>query len=107
MTDVVSDTEALLLQECPNSKDGRGHCRCWWECEPCCWCDVPACDGTDCDTDTDMDGLPDYKENNDCCSPKDLCNFGTSATNPDSDGDGVPDGTEIANGTDPCDPADF
>lgn len=20
------------------SGDGHGHCVCWWECEPCCWC---------------------------------------------------------------------
>ncbi len=63
-------------------------------------------DGSDCDTDTDMDGIPDHKENNDPCGQVDPCNFGTSASNPDSDGDGIPDGTEVLNGSDPLDPAD-
>lgn len=26
------------VETCPHSKDGRGHCNCWWEMEPCCWC---------------------------------------------------------------------
>ena len=25
-------------QECPCSKDGNGHCKCWWDEQPCCWC---------------------------------------------------------------------
>jgi MYXO-CTERM domain-containing protein len=40
-------------------------------------------------TDTDMDGLPDDVERR----------IGTDPTNPDSDGDGVPDGTEVGPST--------
>jgi hypothetical protein len=29
-------------QECPASKDGRGHCMCWWDGDDCCWCGAPA-----------------------------------------------------------------
>ena len=25
-------------QECPKSKDGNGHCECWWDGGRCCWC---------------------------------------------------------------------
>ena len=25
-------------QDCPNSKDGHGHCPHWWDGEDCCWC---------------------------------------------------------------------
>lgn len=24
--------------DCPNSKDGFGHCPHWDDCDPCCWC---------------------------------------------------------------------
>lgn len=26
------------MEFCSESKDGHGHCVCWWESEPCCWC---------------------------------------------------------------------
>lgn len=26
-------------EDCPNSKDDRGHCPHWWDGEGCCWCD--------------------------------------------------------------------
>jgi hypothetical protein len=26
--------------DCPNSKDGNGHCVHWWDGEACCWCDA-------------------------------------------------------------------
>jgi hypothetical protein len=29
-------------QDCPNSKDGNGHCVCWWDGDECCWCDARA-----------------------------------------------------------------
>lgn len=29
-------------EHCPKSKDGRGHCVCWWEGDGCCWCGVRA-----------------------------------------------------------------
>lgn len=41
----------VAVEVCPNSKDGLGHCRCWWDCAPCCWCAAPVCDGTDCDSE--------------------------------------------------------
>lgn len=44
------------------------------------------------ETDSDGDGLTDTEER--------LC-FGTDPGNPDSDEDGIPDGTEVANGMDP------
>jgi hypothetical protein len=28
-------------QFCPKSKDGNGHCNCWWEGAGCCWCNAP------------------------------------------------------------------
>ena len=58
-------------------------------------------DGTDC-TDSDQDGIPDVLELNSCCSDTDACHRGTDPTDPDTDGDGVDDGTELAMGTDPC-----
>lgn len=27
-------------ENCPNSRDGLGHCQHWWEGDPCCWCDA-------------------------------------------------------------------
>jgi hypothetical protein len=45
--------------------------------------------------DTDGDGLPDEDEYWSQCP---------YVTNPDSDFDGIPDGVEVANGWDPCDP---
>ncbi|TYB70473.1 tandem-95 repeat protein, partial [Bizionia saleffrena] len=57
-------------------------------------------------TDCDNDGLMDAEEINgpdgDPNTPD-----GTDPTNPDTDGDGVLDGTEVANGTDPNDECDF
>lgn len=44
--------------------------------------------------DTDNDGLSDYAEIN---------TYGTSPTNPDTDGDFINDGVEVANGSDPLD----
>jgi hypothetical protein len=61
-------------------------------------------DGTDC-ADTDGDGLDDVKETNHCCGAPDPCSLGTSPTNPDTDGDGFDDGTEVKQGSDPCDAA--
>ena len=58
-------------------------------------------DGTDC-RDTDGDGLADVLETGNCCGFTDGCNTGTSPLDPDTDGDGIPDGEEIANGSDPC-----
>ncbi len=49
------------------------------------------------DLDSDSDGLSDVEEER---------NFGTSPQNPDTDGGGVPDLTEILEGTDPLDPED-
>ena len=46
-----------MTEGCPGSKDDRGHCRCWWDCSPCCWCDAPACDGTDCDSTHEVAGV--------------------------------------------------
>ncbi len=57
--------------------------------------------GTDC-LDKDGDGIPDILETNNCCSVPDLCNQGTDPSNPDTDGDGINDGVEIALGLDPC-----
>ena len=47
------------------------------------------------DVDTDGDGLTCYEE---------VAYHGTDGDNPDTDGDGVLDGDETANGTDPNDP---
>ncbi len=58
-------------------------------------------DGTNCD-DSDGDGIPDLLETNSCCAVRDACNTGTDPGNPDTDGDGWDDGTELENGTDPC-----
>lgn len=46
--------------------------------------------------DSDMDGLTDEAERT---------VYGTDPYNPDTDGDGILDGTEVMNGTDPLDPA--
>ncbi|MHC4775549.1 MAG: hypothetical protein ACYTBR_09825 [Planctomycetota bacterium] len=56
-------------------------------------------DGTICAADSDDDGIVDVRESNDCCGPSDPCNTGTSPVNPDTDGDGCPDGLDPA----PCD----
>ncbi|MBM3452535.1 MAG: T9SS type B sorting domain-containing protein, partial [Bacteroidetes bacterium] len=48
----------------------------------------------DCQIDTDADGLLDEEEALLCTSP----------TNFDTDGDGLSDGLEVTNGSDPCDP---
>jgi len=68
-------------------------------------------DNTDC-SDADGDGLADLVEtggSGGCCSfdPNGLCRIGTDPGNPDSDGDGCPDGDEVRTGTSPCDPCDF
>jgi|GEM_PF-7011159 len=64
--------------------------------------------GTDC-RDSDGDGILDRFEKNDCCrtDPQTVCDALTDPGNPDTDGDGVNDGQEILNGTDPCDPSSF
>ncbi len=62
-------------------------------------------DGTNCD-DSDGDGLADWFENNDCCQSSTACNSASSPNNPDTDGDGINDGTELAAGCDPCIPND-
>lgn len=58
-------------------------------------------DGLDCDQgllqDTDGDGLTDQSE-------RDL--YGTDPTRSDTDGDGIDDGTEVGEGSDPLDAAD-
>ena len=28
---------------CPYSKDGYGHCTCWYDNYVCCWCNDPPC----------------------------------------------------------------
>lgn len=63
-------------------------------------------DGTDC-SDFDEDGIADVMESNNCCGEVDNCNAGTDPNDPDTDGDGVDDGVERANGTDPCDETSF
>jgi gliding motility-associated-like protein len=86
--------------------------------------------GTDpANADTDNDGLNDGEEINGASNPLDACDpnpsalgsndcdldgldndgettAGTDNTNPDTDGDGILDGTEVAGGTDPLDPCD-
>lgn len=61
---------------------------------------------TNCD-DHDADGIPSVRESNDCCAGallgiSDACNINTDPRDPDTDGDGSPDGAEVSNGTDPC-----
>lgn len=46
--ELVEDGITDAIQFCSESKDDRGHCRCWWECEPCCWCGSEE-GGEDCD----------------------------------------------------------
>ena len=41
--------ERLGDEYCPKSKDGLGHCICWWDCESCCWCKSDTPDNPDCD----------------------------------------------------------
>ncbi len=60
--------------------------------------------GTDCISDVDGDLIPDVLESNNCCAAGDSCNTGTDPNNPDTDGDGIPDGAELAGVTDPCIP---
>jgi hypothetical protein len=57
-------------------------------------------------TDSDQDLIPNYAETNTgtFTDPEDT---GTNRNNPDTDGDGVLDGTEIELGTDPNNPLDF
>ncbi len=55
------------------------------------------------DIDDDGDGLLDVHETNTCAFVS-AENTGTSAFAPDSDGDGFPDGVEVASGSDPTDP---
>ena len=50
------------------------------------------------DSDTDDDTLSDYDE---------YVNYGSSPVSFDSDGDGVDDGSEVFNGTNPIDPSSF
>jgi hypothetical protein len=61
--------------------------------------------GDACDTDDDNDGLLDIYETNTgvYVSPT---NTGTNALNADTDGDGIPDGVEVANGWNPNNPND-
>jgi hypothetical protein len=56
--------------------------------------------GDVCDEDDDDDGLPDSAETGTgvFAGPDDT---GTDPKNPDSDGDGIEDGTEVASGSDP------
>ncbi len=54
--------------------------------------------------DSDNDGIADDFETGTCCGPRDACNTGTDPANPDTDGDGVLDGAEMAMGSDPCNP---
>jgi gliding motility-associated-like protein len=79
--------------------------------------------------DTDNDGLSDGEEVNSASNPLDACDpnpnaigtndcdfdglnndgeilAGTDSTNPDTDGDGILDGTEVSGGTNPLDPCD-
>jgi hypothetical protein len=56
------------------------------------------------DLDSDNDGLADSQEDLNCNGSVDPGE--SSATNPDTDGDGVSDLVEVAAGTDPTDPAD-
>jgi choice-of-anchor B domain-containing protein len=57
--------------------------------------------------DLDGDGLVDAYETNDCCGlPDTPCTIRTDPKKADTDGDGVNDGDEITNGSDPCDPCD-
>jgi len=58
-------------------------------------------DGTSC-ADSDGDGIPDWIENNDCCQSNTPCNIASNPNDPDTDGDGILDGEEVAQGCDPC-----
>jgi hypothetical protein len=119
-----ADPLNVCCEETCHAGPAPGHQHCTKQCEVCpegACCDpgTGACtvvppagcpagfdykgDGTDCD-DSDGDGIPDVQESNDCCTATALgaCITGTDPNNPDTDGDGTDDGTELANGTDPC-----
>ncbi len=54
MTDTLKRIQKRLKERlgdeyCPKSKDGLGHCSCWWDCESCCWCKSDMPDNPDCD----------------------------------------------------------
>ncbi len=50
-------------EDCPKSKDSRGHCRCWWDGhDPCCWCGDNS-EPCDCETEIGKVGQAQQKGN--------------------------------------------